>query len=159
MANNGDEYLLVDAFARELKLTDWYKWLPDTEAANEPSARSTRPVGHEGGSTNPELLTDPALQMAATMYMLSALRRFAKLSDTQIHQIVGEIAVVGYTGLDYASNEQKYTLRFLPDENFSGLQLMCLMYVGFKRIQPGMDTGIPLDDAYKNALGLYETGA
>lgn len=93
--------------------------------------------------------------MAATMYMVDAMKRFAKLSDAQVYQIVGEIALVGYTGLDYASNEPKYTLRFLPGESFSGLQMMCLMYVGFKRVQPGVDSGIPLDDAYRRALSLY----
>jgi tetratricopeptide (TPR) repeat protein len=152
----GDEYLLVDAFARELKLTDWYKWLPDTDDLPQGYASSTRPVGDEGGPTNPRLLKEPAVQMAATMYMVSAMKRFAQMSDAQVYQVVGEIALVGYTGLDYASNEPKYTLRFLPGESFSGLQMMCLMYVGFKRVQPGVDSGIPLDDAYKDALTLYD---
>ena len=145
----GDEYLLVDAFARELKLTD-------TDDLSPGYASSTRPVGDEGGPTNPRLLNDPTLQMAATMYMVSAMKRFAQMSDAQVYQVVGEIALVGYTGLDYASNEPKYTLRFLPGESFSGLQMMCLMYVGFKRVQPGVDSGIPLDDAYEHALSLYE---
>lgn len=151
----GDEYLLVDAFARELKLTEWYKWLPDTDGPSQGYESSTRPVGDEGGPTNPQLLTNPALQMAATMYMVDAMKRFAKLSDAQVYQIVGEIALVGYTGLDYASNEPKYTLRFLPGESFSGLQMMCLMFVGFKRVHPGVDSSIPLDDAYQRAVNLY----
>lgn len=46
----GDEYLLVDAFARELKLTDWYKWLPDTDNLPQEYASTTRPVGDEGGA-------------------------------------------------------------------------------------------------------------
>ncbi len=148
----GDEYLLVDAFARELKLTDWYKWLPDTDGLLQEYESSTRSVGDEGGPTNPQLLRDPAVQMAATMSMLNAMKRFAKLSDDQVYQIVGEVALVGYTGLDYASNEPKYTLRFLPGKSFSGLQMMCLMYAGFNRVQPSVDIGIPLDNAYQPAL-------
>ena len=55
-----------------------------------------------------------------------------------------EIAILGQSGLDYASSEQKYRLASLPGETFSGLQLMRLMYVGFKDIQPTLDVGMAL---------------
>jgi len=86
----------------------------------------------------------------------SLSQRFASLSEAEIYQIAGEIAVLGYGGLDYTSTEPNYTLRFLPGETFSGLQLICLMYVGFKRVQPEWETGIPLQEAYQRALAMYE---
>ena len=63
--------------------------------------------------------------------------------------------MLGRSGLDYASPEKQYTLRSLPNERFSGLHLMCLMYVGFKRIDPSVDVGMPLDDAYDTALAMH----
>lgn len=83
---------------------------------------------------------------------------FVDMDPVTIRQIASEIALVGMNGLDYASSEQKYTLRFLPGEQFSGLQLMCLMYVGFKKVDPAVDTGIRLDRAYQEALEMYEMG-
>ena len=43
---------------------------------------------------------------------------------------------------DCANPEKKYTLSAYPGESFSGLQLMCLMYAGFKRIAPEQDTSM-----------------
>lgn len=151
----GDEYTLVDAFAQLLNLQSWYEW-----RAPAPQTTPTKPspttVGPEGGSTNPGLLQDPTLQTAAMMYMVDALERFEHMQEREIFQVAGEIALLGNTGLDYASSEQKYTLRFLPGETFSGLQLMAMMYVGFKKVQPDLDTTLPLDDAYALALRMYQ---
>jgi hypothetical protein len=66
--------------------------------------------------------------------------------------------MLGRYGLDYASSEPKYKLRSLPDKQFSGLRLMCLMCVGFKRVDPSLDTGLPFADAYSTALTLYQSG-
>ena len=96
--------------------------------------------------------------MAATMYLLGALKRFANMSDVEITQVAGEIALLGQTGLDYSSSERQYTLRFLPGESFTGLQLMCTMYVGYKKTAPDLDTGMPFDDAYQQALSMYDLG-
>lgn len=151
----GDEFDLVDAFAKELKLTDWYTWRPDDGAA----AESPEP-GEAAASVTPpglaDLLEDPAAQMAVTMYILSALERFAKLPQAEVTQIAGEIALLGQTGIDYTTSERKYTLRFLPGEQFSGLQLLALMFTGFKQIDPSLDTGMPFDAAYEQARRLYE---
>jgi hypothetical protein len=70
------------------------------------------------------------------------MQRFADMPERQIMQIAGEIALVGNTGIDYTDAAKKYTLRFLPGEEFSGLQLLSLMYVGFKKVNPELDTGL-----------------
>lgn len=142
----GDEYDLVDEFATILKLRSFYDWQID-----EPL-----PIEEEGGSTNPDLLKSK--QMASVMYCLSALERFEKMSRPEITQIVSEIAILGQAGLDYASSEQKYRLVAVPGETFSGLQLMCLMYVGFKDIQPTVDVGMDLREPYEMALKLHREG-
>jgi hypothetical protein len=40
-----------------------------------------------------------------------------------------------------------------PGESFSGLQLICLMYAGFKRIAPEQDTGMDLNDPWITLRG------
>jgi len=43
-------------------------------------------------------------------------------------------------------------------EKFTGLQLMCMMHAGFKKIDPGLDTGMAFDDEYQQALALFNPG-
>ncbi|HAV65221.1 MAG TPA: hypothetical protein DCY13_22970 [Verrucomicrobiales bacterium] len=41
-------------------------------------------------------------------------------------------------------------------ETFTGLQLMCLMFAGFKRIAPDQNVGMDLDGPFLDALRLFE---
>jgi DNA-binding NarL/FixJ family response regulator len=79
------------------------------------------------------------------MYCLSALNRFEDKSQEEVRYIVAEIALLGRSGLDYASAEKKYTLQTLRGETFSGLQLMYLIYLA-RELQPDviiMDLQMP----------------
>ena len=63
----------------------------------------------------------------------------------------------------YGSNmlEQRLKDRLgsaLPTRPFSGLQLMCLMYAGFKCIAPDQDTGTDLNEPWITALELFNAG-
>lgn len=71
--------------------------------------------------------------------------------------MVGEIAILGQSGLDYAASEEKYTLESIPGETLSGLQLMYLMYGGFKDIIPALGTGMDLAEPYETAVKMYES--
>jgi len=144
----GDEYRLVDEFADMTGLRDWYEWKADTEGQDATSA-----VRREGTS-NPELLHEK--HPAAVWHFLSALERYDTLPDEKIREIAFEIAILGQNGLDYADSEAKYTLRSIPGKNFSGLQLMCLMYAGFKRIAPELDQGLDLHEPFLTALELFQ---
>ncbi len=127
----GDEYDFVDEFADRLGMQGRFRWLEDPG----PWTIKEHLADRKEGTTNPALLSEKA--PAAVMYLIGALRRFAGLTKTRIREIAFEIAVLGRSGLDYASPAQQYSLNSLPGETFSGLQLMCLMYVGFKRVEPG----------------------
>ena len=144
----GDEYDLVDEFADLVGLRDWYVWQPDP-GDQKPTA--DEPVLE--GTTNPELLR--AKHPAAVWFLLDALKRYARLSNEDVRQIALEAALLGRKGLDYASPDKNYTLRALPGEAFSGLELMCLMHAGFKRLAPGEDTGMNLDEPFLTALELF----
>lgn len=73
-----------------------------------------------------------------------------------MREITFEVARVGQSGIDYASADKKYTLRSLPGETFSGLQLMCLMHAGLKRLAPDTDTGMDMDEPFLKALELHQ---
>ena len=144
---HGDEYDLVDAFADILGLRGWYEWKPD------PGTHEVTEAPVKEGTTNPELLREK--HPAAVWFLLSALQRYAPMAVEQVRNIAFEIGLLGRSGLDYASPEKKYTLETIPGQMFSGLQLMCLMHAGFKRIQPDLDSGMNLDEPFLTALQLF----
>lgn len=143
----GEEYALVDEFADLLGLRDWYAWTPD------PGAHEATESVREGAS-NPELLQ--TLHPAAVWYLLSALRRYDQLPVEKVREITFEAGLMGEKGLDYASPDKKYALRSIPEETFSGLEVMCLMHAGLRRIAPELDTGMGLDEPYLAALEMFE---
>jgi tetratricopeptide (TPR) repeat protein len=146
----GDEYALVDEFAEMVGLKGWYEWKPD------PGTHTVTASPHKEGTSNPELLrrkTTPAVY-----YCLDALKRYDTMPVEKIKEIASEIGMVGRNGLDYASSDQKYILQSLPDEKFSGLHLMCLMFAGFKRIAPEHDLHMDLNEPFLTALEMFEKG-
>lgn len=157
--NPGDEYALVDEFARLLKLQDWYEWKPD--APETPPTKTDSPASSldasPQGATNPELLK--AKEPATVMYLLSALERFEKMSDEQVKQVGFEIGTRGMEGIDYTSTDHAYTLKAFPGETFSGLQMLCLMYVAFQRIDPAVNIGVDFKDAYAQAVKMFKARA
>ena len=146
----GDEYDLVDEFAEIVGLRNWYEW------RNDPGTHTVTEPPRKEGTTNPELLARK--HAPAVYFLLDALQRYDKLPVDKVREIALEIGLVGRNGLDYASPDQKYALKSLPDEKFSGLNLMCLMYAGFKRIAPEHDLQMDLHEPFLIALDMFEKG-
>lgn len=70
-----------------------------------------------------------------------------------------EIARLGESGLKINEPDVRYSLDNL-DGDFSGLELLCMMHVGFQQLQPGGDCGSGLDQEYELALEMSgDTGA
>lgn len=91
--------------------------------------------------------------------MLDALRRFAHMDRRQIRQIAAEVGIIGKDGITYGGDKKvTYTLERLPGEEFSGLEMLCLEFVEFKLVAPELDFQIPLDEAYRMAVQMYESG-
>ena len=95
------------------------------------------------------------LNMAAVMYLLGALEKFAGMTPEQVQKIGFEIAILGTRGIDLNEPDRKYTLRSLAGE-FSGLHLLCLQYAAFKQIAPEQNIGFDLSGEYRAALALFE---
>ena len=146
----GDEYALVDEFADMVGVRGWYEWKLD------PGAHTVAPSATKEGTTNPDLLRRK--NMPAVYFCLDAIKRFDTMTAEQVREIAMEIGLAGREGLDYASPDQKYTLKSLPDEKFSGLHLMCLMFAGFKRIAPEHDLQMDLNEPFLTALEMFQKG-
>jgi len=144
----GVEYEIIDVWAEKLGLKGWYEWQEDTELYKASDRIKSK------GTTNPELLKKK--HPATVWYLLDALERFDGMTKEEIKALSFEIGMLGSSGLDYASPDQKYTLRNCPGEKFSGLQLMCLMYAGFNRFAPERTLGMDLEEPFRAALQLYD---
>ncbi len=92
--------------------------------------------------------------MDAVMYCLDALEKFDAMTPEQVQAITLEIALLGQQGLDTNDSTPKYSLSSLPG-NFTGLQLVSIMYVGFQHIAPGRDVGFDLSQEYETAQQLF----
>ena len=74
----------------------------------------------------------------------------------KIKEIAFEVGLLGTSGIDYTKPDRRYSLKSLPGEQFTGLQMLVFMYVGFKKIDPTVNTGLDFEDAYQAALKVYE---
>lgn len=94
------------------------------------------------------------LRMDAVFYMVDAIKRFRAMTPTLVGQITLEIAVLGRTGIDTTDADKRYEIKLLPEETFSGLNLLALMHVGVRQFKQDADTGTGLEDEYKTALAM-----
>ncbi len=138
-----DEYKLVGKFAEILRLREWFEFRDDVPMKEHPQ-----------GTTNPELLK--LKEPATVMYLMNALERFEHMTSEEIKSIAFEIGTLGTAGIDFTKADRRYSLKSIPQEQFSGLQLLSFMYVGFKKIDPNLDTGLDFKDAYEAALKLLK---
>ena len=116
------------------------------EAAKEERSRiaQTNFRGRGPGAERPD----------AVMYCVGALERFEPLSLQEVQKIGLEIAVLGTGGIDPNDADRRYTLKSLPGE-YSGLQLLCLMFVAFKAVAPDRDIGFDVAREYQTAVALH----
>ena len=91
--------------------------------------------------------TDLPVRMEAVLYCLHALQLFSKMTEAEVKSVSFEIGMLGARGLDINNPASSYTLRSLPGV-FSGLNLMSMMYVGFRQIAPDQDIGFDLASEY-----------
>jgi hypothetical protein len=101
-----------------------------------------------------ETLKSKGFRIDAVMYCLEALELFSSKPRNEIVQIVGEIALLGRSGLDINNPQRKYDLKRLRGE-FTGLQLVCYMYVGFRILDENVDIGADLSTEYNAAVRLF----
>jgi len=137
----------VDVFAEKLNLTGWYAWQADP-GATQPSTTGTP----ETQQTQAPLKVDDPKTVT---YCKEALNRFADKSHQDIIKVVAEISTLGMSGIDHQNEEKTYRLKAYPDEMFSGLHLLCMMYAGFQLYDSSIDCGLDFADAYQLARDMH----
>lgn len=111
-------------------------------ARNRISGRRFR---EDGGGLRPDVVA----------FCREALRLFAAMPADDVKRITMEIAMLGTKGLSVRNPAVCHTLRGLPG-SFSGLQLLCLEYVGFRIIDPTVDIGFDIAAEHEEAKRLNE---
>lgn len=91
----------------------------------------------------------------AVMYCLNALQLFEKMKPEEIKKIGFEIALLGQKGLASNDPAQQYRLKSMPGQ-FSGLHLVCWMYVAFKQVAPDHDIRFDLTKEFEMAKELHK---
>ncbi len=94
-----------------------------------------------------ESFKSDGLRMDAVQFCYEALIRFDTMTEEAVQTAVNEIAFLGRHGLDPHDAEKKHTLGSM-EGRFSGLQLICFLYVGIERVAPGQDIGFDLSSEY-----------
>ena len=79
--------------------------------------------------------------MDAVFYPGWALRLFHGKSPEEIREMSFEIGMIGRHGLDINDPKSSHVLRALPGRVFSARELVCIMFAGFKRIEPEWMSG------------------
>lgn len=90
----------------------------------------------------------------AVMYCLGAMQKFEKMGREQVQKIGFEIAMMGQKGLDTNNPDEQYQLTTMPGR-FSGLHLVCLMFVAFKIVAPEHDIHFDLGKEYEVAKSMW----
>jgi tetratricopeptide (TPR) repeat protein len=101
-----------------------------------------------------ESLKSKGFRIDAVMYCLGALEFFSSKARNDIFAIVSEIALLGRRGLDINNPDKRYRLNS-PEGEFTGLQLLCYMYVGFRIYDENVDVGADLSSEYHAALRIF----
>lgn len=94
-----------------------------------------------------ESFKSDGLRMDAVQFCYEALTRFDAMTDEAVHTVVSEIALLGRHGLDPHDPERQHSLDSMTG-SFSGLQLICFLYAGTKRVAPEQDIGFDLSSEY-----------
>jgi tetratricopeptide (TPR) repeat protein len=142
-----------------------YRSLNDFENAEKyfkalldmPAPDNLRELAREGlGEIAFKTLKSQGPRMDVVLYILSALETFKGKSAQEIKDISFEIGMLGRQGFEINDHTKKFTLRTLPGE-FTALQLLSMMYTGFKLLEPGLDIGMDFSEEYGLALKLAQS--
>ena len=90
----------------------------------------------------------------AVEYCLDALKRFAKLSPDELKKLGLELALAGRDGFAVHDPDRRYQVKGL-DGDFTGLAMVCFLYVAAQRLAPGTDVGFDVAAEYEQARRMF----
>ena len=148
----GSEYALIDQIAELLGCRGWYSWRQDPREFE--IVESFRGNAREGLSEPASLKQRSA---AAVQLLIKTLDRYEGMAEEAVKRVVMEAAFAGEKGVKFTDPTPTHKLEALPGETLSGLEIMCLLYAGLRRISPEMpdaEIGMDLDEEYKAAIEI-----
>ncbi len=93
----GDEYEIVDEYAKLLKLSKWYEWKDDSSSPSQASSASPTPFAKQS-DTEPAQ-GEPNQKHSNTVWM--RLSAFTGKPREEIIKVASEIGLLGTSGIDY----------------------------------------------------------
>jgi len=93
----------------------------------------------------------------AVNYCLAAMKRFAAMPPAELQKLTLALAMAGQKGFAVHDPESRYRVKGLEGE-FSGLAMICHLYVAMQRMAPGKDIGFDLAVEYEQAKRMFEMG-
>lgn len=159
--NPGDEYTLIDSFARVLKLDKYFELIPETEYFKLSDIEGIIDKSGKNPDSAVEEFKKDALKyplsyerntgekMEIMFYCLDALKLLSKLSKEEIKNIGFEIAMLGEHGIDPNNPEKRFHLASVPGTTFTGKHLLAFMYSTWKEIDPTIETGLDFKEEYE----------
>jgi len=100
-------------------------------------------------------LKSEGFRMDAMFYCLSAMEYFKGKTVEEIQKVAFEIGMKGQDGLAVNNPSKTYTINSMSGE-FTGLQLVCYLYVGFKSFASDQETGMDFSEEYRMAQQFYQ---
>ena len=91
----------------------------------------------------------------AVQYCLEALQTISKMSATNVQKLALDLAMAGRSGLEVHNPNSRYRVKGLQGE-FSGLAMVCFLYVVMQQIAPGAEVGMDLSQEYQQAKQLFD---
>ena len=86
-----------------------------------------------------------------------ALEKFRTMEPKQIQDLGIEIGLLGTKGLSINDPTKTYKVKSLDGE-FTGLQLVSIMYAAFQQFAPGQDVGVDFSKEYQIAADQRSNG-
>ena len=162
----GEEYTLLKKWSKELKLNQYHKLIEQKDTDNNKRIDDLLdeikkdPLNFNGNERKDAIKRvsykdNPAGSMAVTMYCLDALKTFEGKEKNFVQEVTLEIALLGTFGLYPGDTEKKYSLKSIPDKQFTALHLLSFEYVGFQMTEPSLDTQLDFKNEYENAKKLF----
>jgi tetratricopeptide (TPR) repeat protein len=90
----------------------------------------------------------------AVHYCLEAMKWYAQMSPSDLQRLTLELALAGRNGFAVHDPQSRYRVKGLDGE-YSGLALVCFLFVAMQRVAPGTSVGFDLSAEYEQAKKLF----
>jgi len=167
---SGEEYELIENWAKDLKLENYFELVDEEINGREASfndiiekierdpfdVESRDPVKEKEMDEFQRSQKEMGTNMAVVMFMVDALEFFHKMPKQKIKEIAYEIALQGTQG--YRPENKNYIIGLIPDKKFSGYHILAYYYVSWSLVMPEMlpELQLPYDNEYKLAMTLFK---